>query len=252
MKMIFCVYDRSELLSYFLRYYQRMGITHFFCGVHNGTDNPLYGQIERLATEYPLEVFESFRDAPAGLSIGDAEIAALRKIRTGWNPEEWHAIADLDEFVHFPKALDYSQMSKRADASGYNAIQGTLYDRIAPDGRFPSVGPILDDTYPYRCDLTKCIGGNNSKIVLLKSHVEVLPGHHQCLGNALEGIAHVHHFKWINGVAERMLKRHRWYVESGISWAYESANLLKSLDESGRIPLTLPDLNVIIAERIGI
>jgi hypothetical protein len=251
MKMLFCVYDRTELLPFFLNYYSRIGITEFICGVHNGPNNPAYSQVANFAYRFPLTVIESFSGAVTRCDIGNAEIEFWNRLKLHFQPNEWHAIADLDEFVFFPEGESCVDVARQAEILGVCAVGGSFCDRVSLTGCFPSIGNTLDQTYPLACDLTRFLGGKTSKVVLVKGNVNLGAGHHMCNTKTFK-LAEVHHFKWINGVMERIQARYQLYVQTEVSYAKKLINLQKLVGDAKRIPLELPELNVRQARRIGI
>ena len=126
MKLIFSVLDRHELWPTFRDYYRSMGITQFLC-VSYGPK--LDGVTAHFPAHIPPKEFNGPHDALNHNYIIDRCI----------QPDEWYAIADLDEFTVFPDGSTLIDATRRATKDGANLICSTFRDRITADGSIPTV-----------------------------------------------------------------------------------------------------------------
>lgn len=250
MLVIFSVFDRIQLLPYFLRYYSLIGATQFVCGLHNGETNPLYKEIVNFKSTYDLHIRVSVicnveqyceTDVTLGMNNIRKEFAA----KYGW-----YCIADLDEF-HFFEGKTMLDVAKEADERGYDAVHGVFFDRIAADGTFPEIEPPLDKTFPLVCNLTQLCDQRCAKIVLAKSHIEITNGHHDAKANVWRNVAQVHHFKWAKGVDKVIEDKYIRHLLLKNQWAINKLPMALNLVKN-RLNITNPKLNVRQAPIIGI
>lgn len=232
--LVICpIFDRVELLPFYLRYYERLGATQFVAAVWNGKQNPLCDLIERYATDYPIEIRTSI-ECPVNLYNGPAESNGLNKIVDEFRDRfPWYCLADLDEFCWFTGDRKLSQVAHEAEKKGYTAVHGTFFDRMARDYKLPSIRLLkdLDAVFPLVCDLTRVIGANYNKIPLSRSDLRVESGHHATSGNPWYNQAEVHHFKWTEGLIERLRERDLYFHQQGMLWAAESQKFLSTLEK---------------------
>lgn len=250
--LVICpIFDRLELLPYYLRHYTRLGATQFVMAVWNGRDNKLCDILDVYKYEYPIAIRTSLvcdlkdYNGPSesiGLDVIVAEFAERFP---------WYCIADLDEFCYFGgKTLP--QVVEAAEAGGFTAVHGTFHDRFSNHPlNFPLIDPgtILDDLFPLVCDMTRCHGANFNKIPLAKNlHVE--SGHHFTSGKAQWNVAEVHHFKWSAGLLGRLRERDLYFTQQGLTWAHESSRFLHALTETDY--LNERNYNVRPARKLGL
>ena len=257
MTIITPICDRIELLAFYLQYYQRQGVERFVVALYNGRKSPLHDAIGRIGnrSKVDLHIRPSVICSLPEFS-GPKETPGINLIRQEFiRPDEWFAIADLDEFVRPLQADNLIDLASRAMASGYTAVHGPMVDRIAATGQFPAIDPdnTLDEQFPFLCDLTEACGAMSSKIFLSQGHLEVENGHHW-LNNGNVSImrdgGEVHHFKWTSGIIGRLQNRLKHFRGQRLPWAEESAKLLKVIENG--INLADPNLKVRIAQALGI
>lgn len=226
--LIICpIFNRIELLPYFLDYYSRLGASEFVLALWNGEKNPLYNPIRKQAGHVILRTSVA---CDLALYNGPMEKEGLNKIREEFAPKHrWYCIADLDEFCYFGDTLQGT--AKAAEAKGFNTVHGTFHDRIAGECRFPPISQAarLDVTYPLASDFTKCFGANHNKIPLARSDVPIESGHHFTTGRAWANQGEVHHFKWRAGLQEQLRERDVYFTAQKLPWAGESARILKAV-----------------------
>ncbi len=159
-----------------------------------------------------------------------------------------HLIADVDEFVTLPVALD--DLIAGANADGRRVIPGVLHDRIGNGGAIldwdGSVS--LDERYPLGGFLTHALlHGDPPKIVFAKPDADVAHGNHWSFteDEVPRVVLTVNHFKWRDGI-DRELRRRVAEFDAG-NWVGctdavrdEAARFVGHLDEnSGCVDLNL-------------
>lgn len=230
--LVICpIFDRCELLPFYLRYYGDLGASKFVVALWNGEKNPLY-EVIKTYKDWNLEIRTSIECAVKDYN-GPDESTGLNKIVAEFkDAHPWYCLADLDEFCYFGgRSLD--QVVVQAEAKGHTAVHGTFYDRIARDGKFPPIRLLhsLDSTFPMACDLTRSLGANFNKVPLSRSDLLVESGHHWSKGNIWWNQCEVHHFKWSEGLIERLRERDLYFTAQGLPWSGESARFLQVIQE---------------------
>ncbi|WP_262391763.1 hypothetical protein [Nocardiopsis sp. CNR-923] len=177
--------------------------------------------------------------------------------------EEWHLIADSDEFHTFATSLDEAIVT--AEQADHTVVRGLMLDRVTRTGELTawpshehtttekneSLREDVDVAYPLGGWLThRLLLGDPRKIVLARAHVPLATGNHRAPGHhpANGQVAVVHHFKWRSGI-EADLRRRITRFTSG-AWTetspavrHEAARFLTHLrDNKGRIDTADPAL----------
>jgi hypothetical protein len=251
MLVIFPIYDDIKLLPYFLRYYSKLGAKKFVCGLYNGKNNPLYEHIRAFSENYDLLIYNSVLADFKGLYSAKAERPGLNRIREVFSGDfNWYCIADLDEF-HYFGGESLAAMAREAEKGRFQALQGYFVDRIAVDGLFPDVAGLLDQRFPLACNLTLCSGGCDRKIALARSDIPITLGHHNAKGKIWDMPVEVHHFKWRQGVYDKLLRRLNDKRQQGARRAIRTLPKLLSLIDEG-IDLRNKRLNIRQAAILGI
>jgi hypothetical protein len=249
MLVIFSIHDRIKLLPYFLEYYSSIGATQFECVIYNGVNNPHYQQILDYESKYNLRIRSFLVNVDAyNVPFFAPALDSLRKL---YSVEfGWYSIADLDEF-HFFGGRTLLEVIKEANSRGSEAVHGMYCDRIAEGGIFPEIDGPLDRTFPLACDITRFCGACSDKVVLARSHIRIIGGHHRAKTKAIwRDVAEVHHFKWVKGVDRIMEERYKNGKEKQRPFADELQKLIGILKNG--IDVTDSRLNVRKASAIGI
>jgi hypothetical protein len=221
--LVICpIFDRCELLPFYLRYYRRLGASKIVIALWKAEQNPVYETIRpyldrdtvmRLSVDVPVEKYS-----------GPVESTALNVIREEFqHSHPWQCVADLDEFIWY-NGMTLPEMAKQAEQCGYNAVHGIFHDRFARHEKFPPINPqhSLDSTFPLEGDVTRCAGININKVPLQRSNLPISSGHHTTEGHALWWKIEVHHFKWSEGVLERLHERATYLTAQNLPWGGES------------------------------
>lgn len=252
MLIIFSVFDRINLLPYFLRFYSSRGATQFVCALYNGELNPFYNQILSFKRYYNLIIRTSLSCKIEEYSP-QGEMLGLNRIRVEFASEfDWYCIADLDEFYYCGNRT-FFEMVREAELNGFNAVHGVYFDRIAIDGNFSEIrDKSLDDTFPLVCNLTFCCGAACNKIAFAKSHIRIECGHHFAEAKVWPNVVQVHHFKWQKGIYEIIEDRWRRYEQLKLAMAdRELPSMLRLIKRNG-VDMNNPKLKIRQSSRLGI
>lgn len=228
--LVICpIFDRCDLLPFYLQYYQRLGATQFVVALWNGERNPVY-EVIKTFTQWPIQIRTSVECLVKDYN-GPNESHGLNQIRLEFADRfPWYCLADLDEFCWF-NGKTMPQIIAEAEAGGFNAVHGTFYDRLARNGKFPPLGASLDDTFPLAADVTKAMGATTSKVPLSRSDLGVESGHHSTKGKPWWNQVEVHHFKWTEGIVERLRERDLYFTAQRLPWSGESIRFLNAVLE---------------------
>jgi hypothetical protein len=250
MLVIFSIYNKADLLPYFLRYYSSLGAIQFACGLHNGKKSPLYEMIAGFKSTYDLEIRSSLNCRGIWYR-GDKILHVLNSFREDLARRHgWYCIADLDEFYYF-HGNNFSAVVRKAKRRGLGAVHGVFFDRIASDGSFPAIGGSLDETFPLACDLTARFGFLCDKIAVARSNVPITSGHHKARAKLWRHGVEVHHFKWSKGIDNVVRDSYVRAKTQGRSWSARHYPKMMNFVRK-RLNLLAPRLNVRPAAKLGI
>jgi hypothetical protein len=208
MRVITTIYRHAELLPHFLAHYSRLGVTAFAFGIHGGEDSPCWEQVKRATHHYRALCVPGDHDSEYS---SEKDRAFKQKIcHQLIRPEEWWAVADLDEFHEYP--LPVKRLCRAAERRRCDHVAGILVDRLSANGLLPPIRKgSLWRQYPYMAKLTgNLLGGNVHKLMLVKGHGDLGTGHHWLNGGRVfpsPGL--VHHFKWNVRALERVAERYQ-------------------------------------------
>lgn len=234
------VKDRIALLPHFFRYYQALGCSRFICALYNGQENPLYEEVCAWKDKFNVEVRPSICCDPSEW-CGKLEAEAVEEIRRTLS-DQWHVMADLDEFYWLPDGLKVQDIAQKLETGSYTAATTFMIDRIAADGALAAPGPSLDDTYPLACNITQSVGGCPHKIMLVRSTTPLWSGHHYVGDDSrVLHYGECHHFKWMPGILELLMERYESYVKLELPWAVEGPKTLAKF-VNGKLNFADPDI----------
>jgi phosphatidylinositol alpha 1,6-mannosyltransferase len=148
--------NAAELAEHFLLHYvtkHDIPARHVLCIIQarsNNVDTELVKQIQDVFLRY---------GAYTDIYEGDAllySIAAARfeeKLSLSVDEDDWVVAVDLDEHVDAPHDESIARFLARADALGFNLVNGKWIDRIAEDGNLKSVSltQSIDVQFPRKC-----------------------------------------------------------------------------------------------------
>ena len=145
-----------ELAEHFLMHYvtkHEIPARHILCIIQarsNNVDAGLVSQIQDVFLRYG-----AFTD----IYEGDAllySVAVARfeeKLALAVDEDDWIVAVDLDEHLDTPHDESIARFLARADALGYNLVNGKWIDRVADDGNLKTVSLTrsLDAQFPRQC-----------------------------------------------------------------------------------------------------
>jgi hypothetical protein len=228
MKLFVTVTDDFTLWPYFLEHYQKLGVKDFY--VHTLMEN--VDPMASLSGDCP--VLFSYNGDPWETFCGDYNgLTAIRLAEV--KDDEWHVIADLDEFHAFDAPLD--ALTAEADQGGCNTVEVELVDRLAADGSLPPISGDIWKNFPVECHITRdLLKACDVKSGLVKGPLEAGTGHFSMVGgHPCSRRQKTHHFKWNANVIER-LERRLWVLEDG-KMKQETQEFLDHFKKFGRVNL---------------
>jgi hypothetical protein len=229
-----------NILPQMLEHYISLGVDSFFVNVHLARENdPALEQTKAVTDKFGLEI----ASVTTGNWVDDQRnVYMLQRTRY---PDDWFILADQDEFQVYPG--DLRSIVEDCDAQGFDHIRGCFIDRIARDGGFPATNPDqrVWDQFPLGAYLSPILGADPRKVVALKGALPVVTGqHHALAGRACptrQYFVPVYHFKWADGILERLTERAMKFRSLGIAHWVESASFVNfCLRAGGRVPLNDP------------
>ena len=234
-------------LPQMLEHYRELGIESFFVNVHLAHErDPVREQIEAVTRRFGCGI--------ASVSAGDWQqlLLPLYARQREQYPGDWFVLADVDEFHKYP--VDLRATIEECDRKGYDYIRGCFIDRIARDGRFPplTTDRPIGEQFPLGATLTNpVLGADPRKVVAVKGALPLFKGQHHAIAGvacpARECYAQVHHFKWVEGVGERLAERAETLRRQGAAHWVESARFAEYYRLSGGA-LNLDDPHLHVAE----
>ena len=218
-----------SVLPHMLRHYRALGIESFFVHVNQADENdPILEEVRAVC-----EV-TSVSTGPAAWR----DNRAVHRAVMAKHPDDWFIVADQDELQIYPLSLE--ELFDECGRRGYDFIEGTLVDRLAPGGVFAEVDPqrSIWEQFPIEALVTAALlGGEPRKVVAAKGHVALTGGQHNASNGrgcpVEECHVAVHHFKWTAGIVERLRARAALLRARGLGFAEESERLLRYVDEHG-------------------
>lgn len=253
--VIVTIFDRIELLPFFLTHYNQLGADQFVLCLWNGIRNPLYKDVKNAIDEWWDVHIRPSVICPIEQYNGPAETPGVNLVRQEFCDDgDWYSPCDLDEFYWFG-GRTFREVIPEIEEAGCAAIHGQIFDRVGSGGSLPSLEGItsLDDAFPVECRLTASLGPktNINKIALAKSFVPIDASHRSAgtFPTRMNGCI-AYHFKWTDGLQERLAKRHKNYSMQGLDWAWESSALASAFNPN--LDLTNLALMANKAQRIGV
>jgi hypothetical protein len=243
--VITSVYDNNALLPHFIHHYYMLGATTILISARIPEAHAV---AERFEECYPVKSFCT----PAAEFVDDEKRAVEDKILedSGVQPLDWVIYADLDEFHGYPAPL--RDIVRGLNRDGSQAIRGYMVDRLAGDGSLPKVVPDVPiwQQFPVMAHVTQMIAGAwTQKIVLTRYALKPAGGvNHTTVGNVFspppigtEALYRIHHFKWIEGLYDKLAIRIREGRFSGVYYE-ECRRIIRYLDAHQAFDVTDPAL----------
>ena len=205
MILLTSIYDDVRLLPHFLQHYEELGVTQFYCVAQVDQNRALLDEIAGHARGHRFVVAHvmqgTFHPWPIYQQL---DAVRQRYVR----PDEWILCADLDEFLD--PDVSIGELVARCEDAGADYAKGVLVDRIAANGAFPPLGDgPLGAQFPLAAALTgKLLRAYVDKVPIMRGSCPVQDGLHQTTGRPLLAApVSVFHYKWFDGVQERMIDR---------------------------------------------
>jgi hypothetical protein len=217
----------TDVLPHMLSHYYEQGVHSQLVHIHAAhRDDPLIERVKDIADSHGAEI-ASITVAPWSESINPI----LYKLSRGTAREAWFVLADSDELQRYPDGL--VEALRFCDRRGYTFLEGCFVDRIAENGLLMKVEPgeNIWKQFPLgACISGPLLGAVINKVVAAKGSVHVGWGQHHGLSGvrcpASELYIPVHHFKWIDGLIERLQDRIKIYNLLGEALGVESERFI--------------------------
>lgn len=231
-----------DLLPHWLRHYKMFGVEKFALTVHGGCQAGNIDQIRAALREIDVDADLNIRAETWQDDEVEMEIMPSHLRRIGCNGRDcWVMHADLDEFSELP--MPANELAERIEHGGYQAFVGNFIDRVTEDGSLIAAKPDTDLRlqYPIGCHISVRLAGCwGQKVMLSRSDIRVGGGHHSAAAESthwLRGLGHVHHFKWREGVVERL----EWALGNTSSrdaqWGKEAMVFMDLIRPTGKLPI---------------
>jgi hypothetical protein len=211
------------VLPHMLAHYRDLGVESFLVHVQAiRRDDPVLEQVEEITRDFGCGI--------ASITIGEWLHNTNRELyrqALASKPDDWFLIADQDELQVYPQ--DLGSILAQCDEHGYDYIEGCFLDRFAADGSFPAVRreESIWRQFPLAGYVSApVLEANPNKIVAAKGRVQMGPGQHFALTG--QGCSTgdlyipVHHFKWVEGILERLEQRAEFRRKRGDRYWEES------------------------------
>jgi hypothetical protein len=200
-KLFSVVIRATPLLPHFVRHYASIGFTDWIVAVHPSCQHMDWKSLAALS---PMRIHrEACYPWPQNGLRDSLWVNGLRA-KCISSPDEWHAMADIDEFYEYPMPL--AELTEAATEA--NCIVGEFVDRVALDGSLPPVKSNIElsEQFPARTCLTRSLlQSENRKVMLCRGEQALSGGHHYMLKEKIfirQGF--VHHYKWNSEVIKHL------------------------------------------------
>ncbi len=242
--LITTVGGHVDVLPHMLEHYRSLGIESFFVNLHLKQEGErIREQVEAITREFGCGI--------SSVAVGNWQMVlaeAYLKPREMY-PSDWFVLADQDELQVYPAPL--ADIFADCQGSGWDHVRGMFVDRLARDGGFPPVqSRSIWKQFPLGAFLSaKVLTADPRKVVAVRGPVPLKKGqHHAMEGRAAPSRQYyipVHHFKWTEGIAQRLASRAAQLREQGYDQWQESALFLEYLRlAGGRVNLVDPNLYI--------
>jgi len=243
--------DYTEMFPAMLAYYRALGVDHIHVHARGRAhDDP---ELERI-----VEAVKAAGGRIATMTLGDWAVSlttSLYDLTRRQFPDDWFLVADPDEFQVYPDGL--REAIGRCVEKGYEYIEGCFVDRVGDGGRLCAIDPAREvwENFPMAGFVTGPVcGGAVNKVVATRGPVKMSPGQHRPLGGrgcpVGEQYAQVHHFKWIEGLVEKLEARVKVNREKGgnVRYSHECERFIEHYRKEDRIRIEDKEL---LFERCG-
>jgi hypothetical protein len=221
-----------------LEHYLALGVQSVTVNVHLASaGDPLLEEVRAITSSLGVSIGEIVEGA---LQDVNSDVHARSRMRY---PEDWHIIADQDEFQLYPMPI--VAVEKMCERHGYDHVCGAFLDRFASDGTMAPLNPhgSIWEQYPVAAFVTfPLLRGAARKVVLMRAHVPLMKGQHVALQGVgcpmSECCVQVHHFKWVEGIVDWLKSRAKITGNQAQVAVNEGARFIQYMTEhDGRIDL---------------
>jgi hypothetical protein len=238
------VYENAELVPHLLTHYSLLGVHRMLLVVRTPERNGLFSETARCAKDHSAAVYWVAASRFADSDKADVEQSVLRE--NGVGPDDYVMHLDADEFQEYPAPL--TEVVELMNRNNDWALRGWIVDRVADGGILAPLRPTpsIGEQFPIGCDLSeKLLRAWTQKIVLCRGRVRLQGGvrHDTCnahydrvpVGRSTD--YRVHHFKWTDGLVERM-KRRLQAAAIGAAYRQECHRFIEYFRAKGKIDLS--------------
>lgn len=208
MHLVTVVGGYVDVLPHMLAHYRGLGVESFLVHVHaSRRDDQVVRQVQEMTQDLGCGI--------ASVTIGEWLHSTNRELyrqALETRPGDWFVIADQDELQVYPG--DLGSILAHCDERGYEYIEGCFLDRVAADGSFPAVRreESIWRQFPLAGFVSApVLQANPNKVVAAKGRVALRAGQHYAASGrgcpTKELYIPVHHFKWVEGILERLEQR---------------------------------------------
>jgi hypothetical protein len=238
---------RLTTLRPMLEHYRTLGVQSFLIHVHlTAPSDPFLDEVRAVTSEFGVPI--------ASVVVGKWQELIVRVYAQSRNryPNDWHILADQDEFHCYP--CDLSELEEMCDKNEYDCVSGCWIDRIAADGGFPEIeqNRSVWEQFPIGAFLSYPIGAADPrKVVLTRSGVNLVKGQHFATNGRscpiTKAFVQVHHFKWLAGIVSNLEARAALLKADGYTQHVESFRFLRHIKNHGD-RINLDDPRILRAE----
>lgn len=226
----------SPTFAQMLQHYRNQGIESIHVNIHaNEIDERRITEIQKIASESGAISIKT--TVTPWSQIINPLLYRLSRVEY---PKDWFVLADSDEFQVYPD--DLKNILQYCDQKGFDYVEGCFIDRLALDGKLQAVKPCqsLWDQFPLGAFLSgPLLGAVVNKVVAARGSVRIGPGQHHAYSGvpcpATDLYIPVHHFKWTEGLLERLHPRIAAYKALREAAWIESDAFIQYYERKGRI-----------------
>ena len=223
------------LLHHFIKHYKSIGVDNFYVVVWGDSDRVKYDEIVEVLDTHGLEVYEDLRDTQSGVNYFLTD--TYNRI-TSTKPNDWWIVADLDEFVIFPKPL-----KQFIDEINTDFVHVLMLDRIGENGEISELK--YDDNiweiYPNVGFMSLFIRKNClTWCGLIKGKINLTVGQHDLIHDEPVNkkiVAQVHNFTWKKSDIEKTKYYKDLWKNDSNNWIGEYINVENYFDKISNIDI---------------
>lgn len=233
-KLVFGIIDDLSLLPYFLKWYSEQGVDLFIVNIVDfKQDNKIVEEFCDKSRNYNT-IINNIRYGKDD-NISQSQNRILAQINFT-NNNDWIIFADLDEFHEYPGGIE--RFFKTID-NKYDVVQGNFVDHIALNQKLLPYDCDVDlfKQYPLETRISeKILKVPGARISAIKGFIHT-GSMHTCKNKLYRNknmrfypnAINIHHFKWREGLIERIEKRLSYFrnIEGSRAVIRESKRLLK-------------------------